>query len=544
MPLVRNCTAALLVLLATVAPARAQGDTVEFVAFAGGRQVGREQVTLARTGGGWIITSSGRYASPIDIIINRFEVRYSADWQPIELTLDARISNRGLNVKTSFGLTTAVNEITREGLTNSKTDQISARAIILPSGFVAGYEAMAARLASATLGTELPAYIVPQAEVKAAVRQITEEKLQSPAGTIVAKTYEIVFQNPGAPVVSKVTIDARGRLARVEIPAAGLSVVRSDLASVSVRQQTFRNPTDADVTIPAFGFNLAGTITTPTAAAGRLRHPAIILVPGSGPVDRDETVAGISIFAQLAGALSQQGFLVVRYDKRGVGQSGGRVERATLEDFAGDVRSVYGWLKKRKDVDKQRITIVGHSEGGAVAMIAGTKEKDISSLVLIAAPGTKGADLILEQQRHALDLMKASEADRKAKVDLQQKIQLAVMTGVGWEGIPEDVRRQADTAWFKSLLLFDPGEWMPRVRQPVLILQGELDRQVPPDHAEKLGALANQRKRKAPVEVVRLPGVNHLLVRATTGEVMEYGTLKEKTIVPDVAQKIVEFLKR
>jgi dipeptidyl aminopeptidase/acylaminoacyl peptidase len=92
--------------------------------------------------------------------------------------------------------------------------------------------------------------------------------------------------------------------------------------------------------------------------------------------------------------------------------------------------------------------------------------------------------------------------------------------------------------------LFDPGEWMPRVRQPVLILQGELDRQVPPDHAEKLGALANQRKRKAPVEVVRLPGVNHLLVRATTGEVMEYGTLKEKTIVPDVAQKIVEFLKR
>jgi pimeloyl-ACP methyl ester carboxylesterase len=330
----------------------------------------------------------------------------------------------------------------------------------------------------------------------------------------------------------------------VLLAAVSTGDAQQPTASSPVRQQAPRNPTDTDVMIPAYGFNLAGTLTRPAAAAAGVRHPAVILVPGSGRVERNETVAGIPIFAQLAGSLAQQGYMVVRYDKRGVGRSGGRDERATIEDFAGDVHSVFKWLKKRKDVDKKRISIVGHSEGGVVAMIAGAREEDVAALVLIAAPGTRGADLILEQQRHLLDVMKTSDAERSAKVDLQQKIQLAVMTGVGWEGLPADVRRQADTPWFKSLLEFDPAKWMPRVKQPVLIVQGDLDTQVPAHHAEKLAELARQRKKKPPVEVARLTGVNHLLVRATTGEVAEYPELKEKTIVPDAAARIAEFLRR
>ena len=542
--LFRNCTAAILMIVGTAAIANAQTDTADFVVFAGGRQIGREQVSVGRAGGDRIVSSTGRHSAPIDITINRFEARYGADWQPIELTIDAAMGGRTLGLKTSFGLTTAVNEITQSGVTNSKTDQVSARTVILPNGFFGAYEALAARLVSATVGTELPIYVPPQAEVKAVVKLIEDHQLQSPAGSMTVKTYEIVFQNPGNPLTSKVTVDVRGRLARIEVPASGVSVVRSDLASVSVRQQTARNPTDVDVMIPAFGFNLAGTVTMPTAAAGRLRHPAVVLVPGSGLVDRDETVAGIPIFQQLAGSLAAQGYLVVRFDKRGVGQSGGRDERATLEDFAGDVNSVVTWLRKRKDVDKQHVAVVGHSEGGAVAMIAGAREKDIAALVLIAAPGSKGSDLILEQQRHALEVMKTSDAERKAKVDLQQKIQLAVMTGVGWEGVPQDLRRQADTPWFKSLLLFDPSYWMPRVRQPILVLQGDLDKQVPANHADTLGELARRRKKNPPVQVVHLPGVNHLLVRAVTGEVTEYGELKEKTIVPEVAATIAEFLRR
>jgi len=551
MPFISNCTAALLAVVSAVsfdprqvtAPAASPG-TAEFVVFASGRQVGSEQVTVAKSGGNWVITSTGRHAAPIDITINRFEVKYASDWQPIELSIDAVQGTRTLALKTSFGLTTAINEITQGTSTNSKTDQVSARTVVVPNGFFGAYEALAARLAGAAVGVEIPLYVAPQTEIKAIVKGIETQQLQGSGAVISTTVYELAMQNPGATVTAKVAVDARGRLARVDIGGGGLTVVRSDIASVAVRQQTVRNPTDADVVIPAYGFNLAGTVTMPTQAAGRLRHPAVILVPGSGPVDREENVFGIPIFTQLAGALAERGFLVVRYDKRGVGQSGGRAERATIQDYAEDVISVEKWLEKRKDVDKRHISVVGHSEGGAVALIAGSRRKEIASLVLIAAPGTRGSELILEQQSHGLDSLQLSEAERVAKVDLQKRIQTAVITGVGLEGLPEDVRKMADTPWFKSLLLFDPAEVMDKVKQPILIIQGELDTQVPPHHAQKLADLAQKRKKAPPTEVVLLPRVNHLLVHAVTGEVAEYPDLKEKTIVPEVAKKIADFLAR
>jgi hypothetical protein len=455
------------------------------------------------------------------------------------------MGGKPLSLSTSFGLTTAVNEITQDGKTNSKTDQVSARTIILPNNFFAAYQALAARLATTTVGTELPAYIAPSAEVRITVKAVVEEEQKSPAGTLALRRFDIAIQNPGGSLPASVTIDANNRFARLEIPAAGLSVVRSDLATVSSRPQASRNPTDTDVTIPALGFNLAGTLTMPPQVAGRLRHPAIVLIAGSGRVDREARVAGIPIFTQLAGALAEQGFMVVRYDKRGVGQSGGRDERATIQDYAEDVLAVVKWLEQRKDVDDRRISLAGHSEGGAVAMIAGAKEDDIASLVLIAAPGTRGADLILEQQGHGLDLLKASDEERKAKIDLQERIQTAVLSGVGWAGLPPEYRKAADTAWFRSLLQYDPAAVMKKVSQPVLILQGDLDKQVFPHHADKLAEMARARGRDdVHVEVAHLPGVNHLLVPATTGEVSEYPTLSGAAVAPEVAKRIGEFLRR
>lgn len=535
----------------TAAPALAQQTApkpesqAELLVFISGREVGREQVTVSRSGGNWVIAATGHLTAPIDLTVTRFEARYSGDWQPLELHIDSTVGGKPQSLSTSFGLTTAVNEITQGGITNSKTDQVSARTLILPNNFFAAYEAVAARLATAKPGTELPAYIAPQSEVMITVKTVTAEQLKSPAGTLMLRRFDLTIQNPGGPLAATVTIDANNRLARIEIPAAALSVVRSDLAGVSSRPQTSRNPTDTDARIPANGFSLAASVTMPTQVAGRLRHPAIVLIAGSGRVDREARVAGIPIFTQLAGALAERGFLVVRYDKRGVGQSGGRDESATIEDYADDALSVVKWLERRKDVDKKRITLAGHSEGGAVAMIAASKEKDIASLVLIAAPGTRGADLILEQQRHGLDLLNASEAERKTKIDLQERIQTAVVSGVGWEGLPPEYRRAADTPWFRSFLQYDPARVMKKVRQPVLIIQGALDKQVFPHHADTLAELARARDRDdATVELAHLPGVNHLLVPATSGEVSEYAALPTKQVVPDVAEKIAAFLRK
>lgn len=528
----------------TAQPTAAKPETqAELLVFVGGRQVGREQVTVSRVGGNWIISATGHVTAPVDLTTSRFEAKYSNDWQPLELHIEAATGGRTMSLSTSFGLTTAINEITQGTTTNSKTDQVSARTIILPNSFFAAYEAVAARLGTATVGTELPAYIAPVTEVKITVKAISDEQVKSPNGTLALRKFDLVIQNPNGPLAASVTTDANNRLARLEIPSAGLAVVRSDLATVSSRPMVSRNPTDADVRIPALGFSLAATVTMPRAVAGRLRHPAIVLIAGSGRVDRDARVAGIPIFTQLAGALAEQGFLVVRYDKRGVGQSGGRDERATIQDYADDALAVVKWLDDRKDVDDRSIALVGHSEGGAVAMIAAAKEKDIAAVVLIAAPGTLGADLVLEQQRHSLDLLKSSADERQAKIDMQQRIQTAVLSGVGWEGLPPEFRKTADTAWFRSFLQYDPAAVMKKVRQPLLILQGDLDRQVFPHHADKLAELARARKGSAAVEVAHLPGVNHLLVAAATGEVAEYATLAGKEVVPEVAAKISAFLK-
>ncbi len=542
-----HCTAALLFLLGgavaaypqTALPEPTTGEST-LVIYVRGADVGRMQSNVERSGASWVISSTGRFG---DVTLNRYEVKYDAGWQPASMRLEITQNNKPVVITTSFGLTTAVNEITQNGTTTSKTDQVSAGTVVLPNNFYASYEALAVRLAASAAGAEIPVYVAPQAEVKIAVKGMTEDTVKTPAGAVMLRRYAVVIQNVGAAVDATISIDARNRFARLEIPAAGLSVVRDDLTGVAVRRETMRNPTDSDVLIPVNGFTLAGTMTTPPGE-GKLRHPAIVLVAGSGRVDRDETVAGIPIFGQLAGGLAERGFIVVRYDKRGVGQSGGRTETATLSDYADDVIGVVKWLSDRDDVDDDSITVVGHSEGGSVAMIAATREKKIDSLVLIATIGSTGAELILEQQRHQLDLLGTKDPERQQKIDLQRKVQAAVVSGKGWEGIPPALKQQADTPWFRSLLEFDPARVMPKVKQPVLIIQGDLDTQVAPSNAERLATLARARKNAPAVETVHLPGVNHLLVKATTGEVQEYATLAEKHITPEAATRVAEWLRR
>jgi pimeloyl-ACP methyl ester carboxylesterase len=552
MQLVRHCTAAFLLFAApalaqqTPAPPQtpAEGD-VEFTVFIGTTRVGVEQVRLARSGSTWIVSSIAQFAQPLNLTVNRAEVKYTTDWQPTEFRIDATQGGKPVSLGTSFGMTTAINEITQNGTTTSKTDQVSARTIVLSNSFFGGYEALASRLAALEPPADLHAYVPPQAEITVKVNSVTREQLQSPAGSIATRRYDVVFENPGAPLSGTVTIDSRGRLVRVDLPGPGLRVIRSDLAGVATRPQPVRNPTDTDVIIPANGFSLAGTLTMP-AAMGRMRHPSIVLVAGSGSVDRDEIVAGIPIFAQLAGALANAGFVVLRYDKRGVGQSGGRTERATLDDYAEDLRATVMFMSKRNDIDPRQIAVAGHSEGGAVALLAAAREDKIASLILIGTPGVAGSELILDQQQRLLDLMKSPPDELQGKIDLQKRIQHAVVTEneKDWEGIPPELRRQADTPWFRSLLSFDPAAVMPKVKQRILVIQGDLDQQVFPHNADRLVELARKRKKAAPAEVLHLPGINHLLVPAKTGDVSEYVSLPDKTITPAVAKAIAEWLRK
>jgi pimeloyl-ACP methyl ester carboxylesterase len=435
------------------------------------------------------------------------------------------------------------------------THDVSDTALLLPNNVFGAYEAVVARLATLKPGATLRAYVAPQGEIGITFDSVTPERVQTTARTFETKHYKLTAQNPGAAFPIEVWADDRDHLMRLTIAQAQIEVVRDDIAAVSTRQQTTFRANDETVWVLANGFNLAATVskpasaTPPAAEKGKPKEkpaklPAIVLVAGSGLVDRDETVAGIPIFAQLANSLADAGYLVVRYDKRGVGQSGGRMEAAGLTDYAEDLRAVIRYLTdKRKDVDENRIAVAGHSEGAAIAMLAAQRDKNIRALVLMAGPGTTGAELILEQQQHALSRLNLPDEERQQRIGLQLKLQAAALSGQGWDGIPPEMQRQANTPWFTSVLQYSPAEVMKKVDQPILIVQGDLDRQVPAAHADKLATLAKARKKAADVQVAKFPTLNHLLVPATTGEVDEYSKLETKAVSPEVSAKIAEWLK-
>jgi pimeloyl-ACP methyl ester carboxylesterase len=506
--------------------------------------LGSEQIAVARSGDGWTISSTGRLGPPLDVVARRIQIRYTPDWRPIEFTYDGLVKDQPEGVHTSIEGTTATNEVVRDGQAQDKTDTIDpASLLVMPNRFFSGYEAVAARVAGAAPGTELPAYAVGAASFRIRVGDASIDRIETPTRTLAARRTHLTLLLGGAPLEADIWTDDAARLLRLSVPAQSLEVVREDIASVAARRVPISRPNDEAVTIPANGFSLAGTLSRPASAAAKAL-PAVVLVSGSGPNDRDELVFNIPVLGQIAGAIADAGFIVLRYDKRGVGQSGGRVESATIQDYVDDLRAAVKFLGGRKDVDGKRIAVIGHSEGGWVALLAAEKDKHIAAVGLLATPGVPGADLILAQQAHLLDRMKVTGAERDAKIDMQKKLQAAIVSGKGLDQFPPAIRKQADNAEFQSMLTIDPAKVLPGVRQPILIVQGELDTQVDPSNADKLDEIARTRKNAAPPVVVKVPGVNHLLVPAKSGEVDEYATLPDKHVSPAVTRAIVDWLQK
>jgi len=513
-----------------------------FTVFVRGVPIGSEQATISRSADGWTITGSGRLGVPIDLIQRRIQVRYDADWKPLELTVDATQRGQPLTIHTVVNGTTATTQLTQAGQSSEKTDTIGADTLLLPSPFWGPFEALSVRARAAAAGTIVPAYVL-QMPISIQLGEPSSETIQTASRRIEVRRTPLKIMAGAPPLDAEIWGDETGRMLRLTIPSQSIDVVREDIASVSTRRVPISRMNDEQVRLPANGFSLAGTLSKP-ATAPATRLPALILAGGSGPADRDGVMFGIPILGQLAGAIADAGFIVVRYDKRGIGQSGGRAESATLADYAEDLRAAVRVVSARKDVDGRRMAVVGYSEGGAVALLAAAKERRITAVGLIATSGVTGAELILEQQAHALERSKASDAERQEKIALQRRIHDAVITGKGWEALPAGVRRQVDNPEFQSLLTNDPAKVLPDLRQPILIVQGELDTQVAPAHADRLADLARQRKNARPVEVVKVPGVNHLLLPANTGEVDEYASLPDKRVSPAIAAAIVAWLQK
>lgn len=526
-----------------VAPTAAGGGST-FTIFLRGAPIGTEQIALTRSATGWSIVGSGRLGAPFDIIARRIEVRYTADWRPLELSLDATVRGGAQILHTVIEGSTAKTDVTVDGKLTQKTDTIDpGAALVLATSFFAPYEAVAAQLRNAAPGTELHAYTPPLSAFIVRVGESSAQQIQTAARMISARRMRVTLITAGVPIDADIWTDDTGRMIRLSVPLQSVEVVREDIAAVSSRSVAISRPNDEPLNIPSNGFSLAGTLSKPAAATtGKL--PAVVLIGGSGPSDRDGVAFGIPILGEIAGAIADAGFIVVRYDRRGIGQSGGRAESASLADYAEDVRAAVKLLAQRKDVDPKRIAAIGHSEGGSVALMAAAKDKRVAAVGLLATPGVTGAEIVLAQQKRLLDQSKLTAEEKQAKVEAQKRIHEAVISGKGLDQLPPDVRRAVDNAEFQSLLLSDPAKILPDVKKPLLIVQGQLDTQVEPPNADRLETLARQRKNAPPVDVVKLPAINHLLVPATTGEVDEYGRLADRHVSPAVTQAIVTWLKK
>ncbi len=529
---------------AQAGPALAQGPAT-FSVFLRSTPVGFQRTDVRRSAAGWIIESRGDLTQPLDIRNQVFQVEYDAGLRPMALRAAGVRRTLPFSLVTTFAAGAAAAELDENGQRSTFDLAPPPDAVVLLDFFFGGYEALARRLGDARPGDEIPVYVAPRTLTRARVDRIGRQQIETRSSAVVdARIHGISFLHDDGAVAVEVWTDARHRLLRVFIPPAALDLVRDDIAGVGARVRALTHAGDQRVSVRSEGFGLAATVTTPVdLPRPRDGWPAVLLVSGPGAPDRDGTFAGVPVLGQLAAALADAGFLVARYDRRGTGQSGGRPESAGVEEYAEDARRMVRYLDDRDDVDGDRIAVIGHAEGGWPAMLAAARERRADHLVLIGVPGTSGAELVLEQQSAVLDRMNASGRERTERIALQRRIVDAVRDEGPWDDIPDALRRQADTYWFRSFLDFDAADALRRTRQPLLILHGSRDTHVAPHHAQQLAEHARRRRRGAPApRRTILEGLDHRLLAAGPDATAAATALTAPSISPSVVDTLTRWL--
>jgi pimeloyl-ACP methyl ester carboxylesterase len=305
---------------------------------------------------------------------------------------------------------------------------------------------------------------------------------------------------------------------------------------------------------------LAGTLTLPP---GKGPFPAVVLIAGSGPHGRDELIFGHRPFLVLADYLTRHGIAVLRYDKRGIGESTGDYATATSLDFAEDADAAALWLAAQPGIDPRGVGLIGHSEGGLIAPMVAARDRSVAFVVLLAGPGVDGARVLAEQGRLISKAMGAKAADIAKSSALREtaiaivrdeadpatraaKLKAAVMAyGAAHHLSKVDLERlegqyaPIDSDWFRVFFTYDPAPALRTLRIPVLALIGEKDLQVPPD--QNIPALRAALSEDPRATVEELPRLNHLFQTSITGGVSEYGEIEE-TLAPSVLARITDWI--
>ena len=345
----------------------------------------------------------------------------------------------------------------------------------------------------------------------------------------------MVFNLGGVPTRLGVAPD--GSILGGVVPAQGLrlDVVEGAVASAFITAKPdYSAPAGAPYTAVAvrvptsMGHSLAGTLTLPAGARGPV--PAVITITGSGPEDRDEAIApvkGYRPFREIADALGRRGIAVLRMDDRGFGESEGTFATATSRDFADDIRAGLAFLRARPDIDAKRMALVGHSEGGLIAPLVAAGDSGLKGIVLMAGTAFTGRTILEYQNRYAIDHTPNLSATAR-------------------DSLMEVARRTLDSAaagqgWIRFFMDYDPTTTARQVHTPVLILQGETDRQVTADQAAALER-AFRAGGNRDVTLRMYPATNHLFLADSDGNPAAYPALHTTTMRPEVLLDIADWL--
>jgi len=287
------------------------------------------------------------------------------------------------------------------------------------------------------------------------------------------------------------------------------------------------------------GHILAGTLTLPSASSPP--YPAVMMITGSSPQDRDhmqnkrKPVSYYKPFRQIADAISRKGIAVLRMDDQGTGCSeGGPLENVTIQERADDSRSGIEYLRSRKEIDKERIGLLGLSEGGNIGPMIAASDPSICALVVMAGSATNGFKIIEYQRR-----LKIYERSELTNAEKERELAKSM------EGLNQALSRGEGSRWFRSFLNYIPLSAAQKVYCPVLILHGEKDAHVPMDHAHLL-AKAMRISGNNDVTVKIFTDHNHLFLEDPDGSISGYIDLLPHTnkLSEDVLKTISEWFSK
>lgn len=311
---------------------------------------------------------------------------------------------------------------------------------------------------------------------------------------------------------------------------------------------------------------LSGTLTIPR---GKGPFPAVILVSGSGPQNRNEELLGHKPFLVLADYLTRRGIAVLRYDDRGVGKSEGVFSSATTADFAFDAQAAFLYLSEQNFVKKNRVGIIGHSEGGMIAQMIAASDSAVKFIVLLAGPGVPISQLMLKQTEYMSRFSGVSEQEIQISLELNKKFydilnnepndslakrKIENIVNDHTKSMPSEIAEQIEkdlptmtesmlSPWFRYFINFNPEHYLRQINCPVLAINGAKDMQV--SAIENLNGIRSNIKETNNKNVYTyiMPDLNHLMQHCKTGNVNEYIQIEE-TISEEVMQIVAKWIRK